>query len=232
MKKQLMAVAVTGLMSWGVAGASSFDGAYAGVSLASFSIDSEVKLTDFSQPEDNATTKSKAGSATALGLLVGYGRTFGQFYLGGEFQYRSKLGVATGKEENHPEWSNFVKVKTELGQSYALAIIPGYLVMDNLLVYGRLTYGLTEAESQWEGSDGGGDYARYSYAGALQTMGAGLGVDYAVLDQLRIRAELQSVRASGFDVLDAWDAAGNIGRKVETDKIVATGFELSLLYRF
>ncbi|SFX32750.1 outer membrane protein [Marinospirillum alkaliphilum] len=219
MKKQVMAVAVAGMMSWGVAGASSFDGIYAGVSLGSFS--TEMSADVVFNGNNVVNEKGKSGSGSALGLLAGYGQSFDRFYVAGEFNYRSGMGDSTADVD----MSGPGKFKNELGQSFSIAVLPGYLVRDDLLVYGRLSYGLTESDVKIV--QGGNTV--FDYGAALTTTGFGVGASYAVSEQLLVRGEVQTLSSSNAEFKTA---QGTDTLAVKSEKISTTGFELSLLYRF
>ena len=252
MKKTLIAAAVTSvLVSSSVLASSPFDGLYGGLSVGSLDTKSETKATstyvDIEDGVDSSETlkgKQKANSENALGFIVGYGKTFDKFYLGGEFNYRSSLGNSKGDISSTTFNVNALPVEvdgdldldieTELGQSFMLSLMPGYVVMDNVLVYARLSYGLTEAKTTITLKEPGYERKLVSeYSGTSTTTGFGVGAEYAFTQNLSVRGEWLNLSSSSFEQSEiAYDSDYREGTKVETDKITTSGFELSLLYRF
>ena len=246
MKKTLIAAAVTSvLVSSSVLASSPFDGLYGGLSVGSLDTKSETtaslkEVGNGGSFSEEVTIKQKSDSDSAVGFLVGYGQTFNGFYLGGEFNYRSSLGDSKAEAKGNDVLFTYGEtdvngnIKTELGQSFMLSLMPGYVVMDNVLVYAKLSYGLTEAKTTATISVPGSDGKNITeYSGTSTTTGFGVGAEYAFTQNLSVRGEWLNLSSSSFEqsVID-YDSDGRIGEKLETDKITTSGFELSLLYRF
>ncbi|SFR55473.1 Outer membrane protein beta-barrel domain-containing protein [Thiomicrospira sp. ALE5] len=166
-------------------------------------------------------------------MLVGYGQTFDRFYFGGEFNYRNSLGD-TKRSRDIADEGRFT-AETQLGQSLSLSLMPGYLAMDNLLVYARFSYGLTEAETKFGFREQDGLFnQKFEYSGNVTTIGFGIGAEYALTNNISVRGEWMSLSSSNFDTTGILfdDGTDRFGIKAKTDNISTSGVELSLLYRF
>lgn len=246
MKKTLIAAAVTSvLVSSSVLASSPFDGLYGGLSVGSLDTKSETtssfkEVGNGGSFSEEVTIKQKSDSHSAVGFLVGYGQNFNGFYLGGEFNYRSSLGDSKAEAKGNDVLFTYDEIdfngdiKTELGQSFMLSLMPGYVLMDNVLVYARLSYGLTEAKTTATLSVPGFDGKDITeYSGTSTTTGFGVGAEYAFTQNLSVRGEWLNLTSSSFDRIDSAESGSEKETdKLETDKITTSGFELSLLYRF
>lgn len=177
MKKYLLA-SVALALSLGVAhaGDSKFDGAYGGVS-ASYGSgkNSDVDVVGFGG-----------------GAFGGYGKTFGNWYVGGELN--ADFSTADGSEGG---------VKLEKKYSYGVAARAGYLLNEKILGYGVLGW----ERGKFEGKDAAG-----KVSDDLNGIRVGLGVETFVHNNVSLRGELNYVDWKDKDGFgDGHEYRANIG---------------------
>lgn len=172
-KTRIAAALALGLTSTATQ-ADSFDGFYAGASLAKAEAEYEVSVPDtqFSQDLD-------ADSVNSFGLLAGFGKRFGQWYLGGELDWRDSLGEASATVANG-------EFAVETDSSLGLSILPGYAVTDNLLIFTRLAYLEGDTDLTLTNLNNG---ASLTVSDSGTYTGWGLGGEYAFNENLSVRAE-------------------------------------------
>jgi len=165
-KKTLLAASLSALSFTAIAGATPFEGVYVGASLnfANFEFDAKNSVSSF----DND------GTDAALGLNLGYGALFNTFYLGTE------VGVKTsnGKANTANGLATF-----KANESWDISVLPGFLLNDSTLVYGRI--GMGSMNGKLKDSSIG-----YSKADNFDTMVWGLGFETPFTQNLLGRFEV------------------------------------------
>jgi hypothetical protein len=86
MKKTIIAALAASVFATGAAQAAGFDGFYVGANLTS-----NTAKIDVSSPGLNFST-GEGSRQIGFGIDLGYGKTFGQFYLAGEAAYAINQG--------------------------------------------------------------------------------------------------------------------------------------------
>lgn len=148
---------------------SPFDGAYVGV------------FTGYTN--DDASAKS--GTATAdfdadgwlYGAYAGYGQTFGKIYLGGEAEIGSADLSGSGTVAG-------LRSKLDANESWGLSARAGYLVNNDVLLYGRAGW----QRSNYDVTVGTGT-SKIKVGDNVDGYRLGTGVEYAVTDNVLARLE-------------------------------------------
>lgn len=177
MKKYLLA-SVALALSLGVAhaGDSKFDGAYGGVS------------TSYGSGKNSDVDVDGFGG----GAFGGYGKTFGNWYVGGELN--ADFSTADGSEGG---------VKLEKKYSYGVAARAGYLLNEKILGYGVLGW----ERGKFEGKDAAG-----KVSDDLNGIRVGLGVETFVHNNVSLRGELNYIDWKDKDGFgDGHEYRANIG---------------------
>ena len=112
------------------------------------------------------------------GAYAGYGQVFSNnLYLGGEIDLGSIDMSGKGQIGTAP-------AKLDIDENFSLSVRAGYVVSDDSLLYGRIG---------WQRSaysvDVGSGASRLTYDGTLDGVRYGVGYDYALTDQITLRAE-------------------------------------------
>ncbi len=189
----------------GTALAGNLDGFFVGAGLSSNATEVDIKIAGVPN-----TKLSEDGRQLALGLNVGYGKSFGIFYLGADLTYKNNYGKAKGPIAGLVGTNMEIEVKNAL----ALSILPGIYVQPDTLVYGRL--GKTRGTGEVNASGPGGSM---SDSGTIDGNVIGLGVKHGFTQNLAGTFEYQRVSAQ--------DSVSN-----SSVDVTASGFSLGIEYRF
>jgi opacity protein-like surface antigen len=190
-----------------------FDGPYGGLKVGYGFGQADVEYTE---PGYSATYEGLGSEGPAIGLLAGYGRTFGQdgaLYLGGELDAVAS-DISTEVTESDGD-------RAELSEQYSgiAAIRGGFLPAENWMIYGRLGAGYTqyELEATSGGASGSSDETQATYL-------AGVGVEGFVTDNVSLRLDW-SYRVQDDEEVDV----GNSTTTVEPTSGLA---EIAVSYHF
>jgi OOP family OmpA-OmpF porin len=203
MKKTILAALAASVLATGVAQAAGFDGFYAGANLTS-----NTAKVDVSAPNLNFST-GEGSRQMGFGINLGYGMTFGQFYLAGEAAYainQGETGTATISGVNVSGKANNIK---------SISILPGFVVNKDLLIYARLGKGTVDAEVTASAGN-----VSQTTSGDIDIITKGIGLEYAINKNLAVRAE--------FSVSDG-DKTFESGEK---DTVSANSLAAGIQYRF
>jgi hypothetical protein len=168
MKKTLLALSLLGASLNTFAADTAFEGPYVGASLNFVNLENDIEVLGTKLSFDND------GTNIGLGLNLGYGASFNDFYLAVE------AGLSTGNGKSKSEY-NGVEITVEGQQGWNISILPGYLVDNSTLIYGRLGLGSIQGKvSALELSD----------TDDIDTTVLGLGVQKSFSETLSARVEL------------------------------------------
>lgn len=145
--------------------ASPFDGAYVGV------------YTGYADNNGSNGAGDIDTDGWTYGGYVGYGKTFDQFYFGGEAEIGSIDIDGKGTVGTVP-------TTLKINESYGLAARAGLLVSDNALFYGRVGWQRTNYEAKI-----GTGAARFTVDDTLDGVRVGGGLEYALTDNVLTRVE-------------------------------------------
>lgn len=129
MKKLTLGVLVASMALTTAAQANKLDGAFGSLSVSLNKADMDVTI-----PTYGKFNLSSDGSVIGLGLNVGYGQSFDQFYLGGDFSYKTAGGnskMSIGGDS----------IKTEVENVKGFSVLPGYYIKPETLLFARLGMG-------------------------------------------------------------------------------------------
>lgn len=197
--KSLLAVmtvaAATGMMS-GTANAN-FDGMYVGGGLAMNKMTVKYSYDDsfFDESFYSQNTGGDNDHSFELNLNAGYGMSFGQFNVAGEFSYATGLGEATPYSWGYSDIGGFsynYSTKAELSNAWAISILPGYKLSNNTLIYGRLGYVGAKLKLSESYSDSNGFSDGYSDSKSVNGILYGIGMKHAFTPQLAAVLEYQA----------------------------------------
>lgn len=203
MKKTILAALAASVFATGAAQAAGFDGFYVGANLTS-----NTAKVDVSAPNLNFST-GEGSRQMGFGINLGYGMTFGQFYLAGEAAYainQGETGTANISGVNVSGKANNIK---------SISVLPGFVVNKDLLIYARLGKGTVDAEV----TASAGNVSRTT-SGDIDIITKGIGLEYSMNKNLAIRAE--------FSVSDG-DKTFDNGEK---DTVSANSLAAGIQYRF
>lgn len=172
-KKTVMAVAAATLgMTAVTANASAFDGMYVGGGLALNTV--SLKLSGDGAMVNLGDDKHDAG----LNLFVGYGASFGQFYLAGELGYQTSYGKADFGLIND------VTITGKLKNGWTASVLPGFKLGKDTLAFARLGFAQSKGELTVAGVS-----ESHKFRGTIY----GIGVKHAFTPNLAGVLEYQSV---------------------------------------
>ncbi|MFY8093919.1 MAG: outer membrane protein [Niveispirillum sp.] len=153
---------------------SPFDGAYVGV------------FTGYSDTNASATSGTANANIDAdawlYGAYAGYGKTFDKLYLGAE----AELGSAS-LSSNSGTVAGFA-TKLDANESWGLSARAGYLVADDVLLYGRAGWQRTNYDVTV-----GTGANRIKVGDNLDGYRLGGGLEYALTDNVLVRTEYNYV---------------------------------------
>lgn len=197
--KILLAIALSVVSINASAASSNFEGFYIGASASALKLDAKLKSTD-------PTIKFSDGDSTSLGVNLGYGTVNGSFYVGAEAALRNNYGKAEDS-------TGLIKVEGK--QGWDLSILPGYLINQTTLIYGRI--GITSINGEMT-------IPVLSLSGSedMDGMICGLGLQKAFTENLSGKIEYTHVTAS-----KSFNELG--GYKIEGE---ATGASVGIQYTF
>ncbi len=130
-KKSLLVLSFSAVSMVASAGNSPFKGPYVGATLSLLNTDVEYKDAGSSMDFNSD------GTETGLGLNLGYGGLNGSFYGAVEAAFKTNYGKAEDS-------TGLVKINGKDG--WELSFLPGYLINDTFLVYGRIGMGSVNTE--------------------------------------------------------------------------------------
>ena len=119
-----------------------------------------------------------------INFNVGFGRTFGQFYVAVEGGYHNGVGkseTVLGGET----------LTAELKDALSISVLPGFMLSNNTVAFARIGYARVEGEFSF-----GGESDSEKFSGLLW----GLGVKHAFTRNVAGVLEYQSFSPSGKDV--------------------------------
>lgn len=141
MKKSYLSLILSMLSTVGFAGNGFYVGAGLGPDLAQFNLSSRVSQVQNGILNFNVKNTDELSGTGIFGtLFAGYGFNFNcNWYLAGELNANlsSLQHTNSNKEFVHLNFSN---TKFKMQHSYGISALPGYMVLDNTLFYGRLGY--------------------------------------------------------------------------------------------
>lgn len=158
----------------------------------------------------NVATKSKGMNGGEGGVYAGYGQTYNGIYVGGEAE-------ATDGRVSRKDTLNGTAMKTEKTYGYGVSGRLGYDVGNGLMPYAKLGYGWAHFQQK----DPAIGMKDSHTAGGMTT---GLGVEYALNQQLSLRGEWDGARYGSFK--------GTAGANHVTDKARDDQFRIGLSYHF
>lgn len=193
MKKLTIAALLAASFGMSAVQAAGFDGLYVGADATS----NTAKL-DVTSPGVLVST-GEGSRQLGFGINLGYGKTFGNFYLAGEAAY----AVNQGETGTTPAslTSNGVTDNGNLSGKArnvrSLSILPGFVVSKDALIYARLGKGVMDAEVNFYGTKG-----TTSYTGDIDIITKGIGMEYKFNPAMSFRAEFNvsdgdTIAASG-----------------------------------
>lgn len=149
---------------------SPFDGAYVGA------------YTGYTDNDASAVSGTVRGDINREGVLygayAGYGQTIDQFYFGGEAEIgTANLSGSTGRVAG-------VRTKLDTNESWGLTARAGYLVKDQILVYGRAGWQRTNYDITV-----GTGTSQVKRGDNLDGYRLGGGVEFAVTNNILVRGE-------------------------------------------
>lgn len=203
MKKTILAALAASVLATGAVQAAGFNGFYAGAAVTA-----NTAKIDISSPTVNFGT-GEGSRQMGFGINLGYGMTFGQFYLAGEAAYainQGETGTAT---------INGVNVSGKANNVKSISILPGFVVNKDLLIYARLGKGTVDGELVLSSGN-----TSISDSGDIDIITKGIGLEYTVSKNLAVRGE--------FSVSDG-DKSFDTGQK---NTITANSLAAGVLYRF
>lgn len=203
MKKTILAALAASVLATSAAQAAGFDGFYAGANLTSNTAKADVSVPNLS------FSTGEGSRQMGFGINLGYGMTFGQFYLAGEAAYainQGETGTANISGVNVSGKANNIK---------SISVLPGFVVNKDLLIYARLGKGTVDAEVTASAGN-----VSQTTSGDIDIITKGIGLEYAINKNLAVRAE--------FSVSDGDKTFAN----GEKDTISANSLAAGVLYRF
>jgi len=174
MKKTMMAAVVaSGLLVTAGVNAAGFDGFYVGAGVTSNTADDKITLSGTT----SSFSLGEGGRQLGFGVNVGYGKTFGQFYLAGEAAYainQGETGSTTFSGTNYSGKAKSIK---------SISILPGFMAAKDLLIYARLGKGNADTEITTVNT------TSVSTSDNIDIFTKGIGLEYAVNKNMAVRAE-------------------------------------------
>jgi len=203
MNKILLAAISASSLMIGIVQAAGFDGFYAGATITS-----NAAKMDMSFPNGSFST-GEGARQMGFGINLGYGKTFGQFYLAGEAAYAINQG------ETGTAIINGTTVSAKANNVKSISVLPGFVVNKDLLIYARLSKGTLDGELTMSTGN-----TSISSSGDTDIITKGIGLEYAVNKNLAVRAE--------FSVSDG-DKSFDTGQK---NTVYANSLAAGIQYRF
>jgi opacity protein-like surface antigen len=208
MKKTIIAVLAASVFATGAAQAAGFDGFYVGADVTANTAKLDVSSPD-PAPDKNFST-GEGSRQMGFGIDLGYGKTFGQFYLAGEAVYAINQGQ-TGTAS-----ISGVNVSSKARNVKSISILPGFVVNKDLLIYARLGKGTVDGETTVSFDN----VILSSTRGDIDIITKGIGLEYSMNKNVAIRAE--------FSVSDGDKTFDNGEKETVSANSLAAGFQ----YRF
>lgn len=208
-----------------------FSGFYAGIGTGrdttDFSIDD--KAGDTYGSEQVITHDDQSGKGFFGNIFAGYGRLYQQFYLGGE------INAAVSSLEYHYSANySFGSIIYQLNRTYdidshyGIAIRPGYVLIENVMLYGKLSYLRAHVKTKVVQTDAIGDFLSDANSRNISGIGYGFGLEAALSQQWNVRVEYEHVDYNDYTETTVIGA--------ESDSITITPrsdqFGIALAYRF
>jgi opacity protein-like surface antigen len=203
MKKLTIAALFAASFSVSAVQAARFNGFYVGADVTS----NTAKL-DVSAPGLNFST-GEGSRQMGFGIDLGYGKTFGKFYLAGEAVYAINQG------ETGTASISGVNVSSKARNVKSISILPGFVVNKDLLIYARLGKGTIDGETTFSAGN-----VSSTTSGDIDIITKGIGLEYSMNKNLAIRAE--------FSVSDGDKTFAN----GEKDTVSANSLAAGIQYRF
>jgi opacity protein-like surface antigen len=199
--------------------ATHFDGAYVGADIGISAQKSKLK---------SDSTHSVSKTTPSLGFLFGFGKTFNQFYLGGELDAHFNFGkgqkkLPTNKAEKTPKW------ETKQSVSFMPSLRVGYLITPKLLGYLRLGAEISKLKvKSFEDKD-----VNLSKGITFVKPAIGLGVEYKISDHFSVRPEVLYTFSSTKKFKEVELTGPQKGGKAKLD-VKSSGWALRLaaIYKF
>lgn len=198
------------------ADAAPFNGPYVGADVGYEHYHSSDDFTGSGVLSGYSSNNSLSLSGAVGGIYAGYGKTFDKLYLGVEAQ----AGLSNSDKTN--KYSDF---SSELKQTYnyGLSVRPGYVPIDNLLLYTRLGWEASHFEQSYSGAITGGTNVTPS---AIDT---GLGAEYAINANLTARLDWTYAHYQKVNITDTFNGV-NVGSAELSPS--SNTFSIGLAYNF
>ncbi len=170
---------------------SDFDGAYIGAQIG-FGKTSAVAKYDPGTSGNAAFSGSDSANGLNGGIFAGYGKIINdKFWLGGELAYsRSSADYSDG--------DGTVSLSIEQNETWEIGLRSGYLVQDDVLIYGRL--GFVKTKFDLNATDGTNSF---SGSETLNGVRFGLSGERIVKDNLSLRLEASYTNYEDYSVSDS-----------------------------
>jgi len=216
MKKSFISALLLGTCLCSSAYAAPFNGVYLGAQAGYENYKADESFTGAGALAGLSVSGNGSLSGAVGGIYGGYGKTFDKLYLGveanGDLSDSSESKSASG-----------ITATTKHTYSYGISVRPGFVPVDNLLLYTRLGWIASHFEENFSGLVTGGTSVTPS---GIDT---GLGAEYAISPNLTAR--LDWTYASYENVNIAWTLNGAF---IGTEKISPTSntFRVGLAYNF
>lgn len=205
--KIFLAMALTVVSVNASAENSNFEGIYIGGSAHILASDGQLKVSELPLADTDFSSKD---NTTGLGVNLGYGTVNGAFYVGIEAGLRNNIGKAEGSVLG-------TSIKADGKQAWDVTVLPGYLINETTLIYGRI--GITSVSVDSEATISG---TTITGTDDFNGLVCGLGLQKALAKNLS--AKIEYTHAS---VSKSFKELG--GYKIEAD---SAGVSLGLQYNF
>ncbi len=173
----------------------SFNGFYGGMNFGYVNQVTTQKTVDTFGGVYGTFVPAQTGFTTqafSVGPVLGYGQAvYKHIYLGEEFFYNA---FVNNSDMTNSTTLNNYPYSTKTSDQYGLALLPGYIITSNWLVYGRVSFAVqdeTVNTVQLTSSDNGNTVYTAPYKVDLTpyAVGVGLGTSYQIMPHLRARLE-------------------------------------------
>lgn len=134
---------------------------------------------------------SRSGHGAELGVLAGYGETFGDFYVGGELD--AAISSANWNIERDPTGRVY---SVEKNHTLGAALRLGYVLNDTVLLYARGGPVVTQFENDY--ATGGSEVSTTENQAGLRLGG---GIEVGVSENLRLQLDYSHTTYDSYDVV-------------------------------
>lgn len=163
------------------------------------------RTESFTDSDGDRFASSNVQNATGFvgGLFAGYGKYFDNFYLGAEIFANGSGAEATNSFNSSNDGQNVSgSIKTTVGASYGVALLPGLKLNDSSLGYIRLGYNRANLKGQESFTDDGVT-ASTSKSNTQGGFNYGVGIETAIAQNVSLRGEYSHTDYGSFSNANA-----------------------------